>query len=148
MKKIILLILPILIIFGACKKYPDGPIFSFNTKKHRIVNSWIFDKVFENGVDRTADYQYAYTNFIIVTKKDNTYTLSYDINNTFSYNESGTWDFDKNKTHFVLTNAQNNGNSSMGNSWEILKLQEKEFWVKTTTVQGANLEIHFFPINP
>jgi hypothetical protein len=145
MKRLALFILPIAIILGSCKKYQDGPAISFNTKKHRVVNSWVIEKVLESGQDATNNYKAAYYDFNLVTSKDNTYTLSYVANGITNYSESGTWDFANNKTEFSIYNSANSNYSAIGNHWVIYRLKEKEFWIKTINSNGQGVEVHFMP---
>lgn len=134
MKKIIG-ILTLSILFTACK-YEDGPKLSLRTKKHRAVNTWHIDKVFENGIDKTTDYKNAYVNYQIAIKSDNTYELTYRPFNIGDYSETGNWDFSGDKVfiNFTPKDSKNPG------QWKILRLTEKETWV-VQNINGRDVEL-------
>jgi hypothetical protein len=154
MKKInalFLLTLPLVIgmSFSGCKKYEEGPAISLNTKMHRVVGSWKVEQVFEtsgNGAktDRTGDYQTAYANYNMVFAKDEDYTITYNPFSVGTYSETGRWEFGGDKINILLFN--DNGNSSaIGTLWRILRLKEKELWMKTVNGNGTTIEVHFIP---
>lgn len=130
MKKIILLLFPILFVFSACGKYDDGPRISIYSKRHRLVNSWVIEKVLEAGIDQTTLYKDAYVNFNLNIKKDKTYTLSYVANNITPYDESGKWKWDGDKSAVYFFDNANSFNFGTGEKWTIYRLKEKELWMK------------------
>lgn len=141
MKKIILLIIPIALVFTACKKYEDGPAISLNSKKHRLVNSWVIDRAYESGVDQTSTFKDTYVNYNLTIIKNGTYTLSYIFNNVSPYDESGDWKFSNDKGEVYFYNAANNSN--IGDKWTIYKLKEKELWMKYYNSSGSATELRF-----
>ena len=134
MKKIIG-ILALSILFAACK-YEDGPKLSLRTKKHRAVNTWHIDKVFENGMDKTTDYKNAFVNYQIDLKSDNTYKLKYRPFNLSDYLETGNWAFSNDK---VFINFTPKDSKSPG-QWKILRLTETETWV-IQNINGKDVEL-------
>lgn len=154
MKKIstlFLFVLPVTIglTFSGCKKYEEGPAISLNTKMHRAVNSWVIEQVFEtstNGTktDRTGDYKTAYGNYNMILTKDEDYTITYSPYNIGNYSETGRWEFGGDKINMLFFN-DNGNNSSIGTLWRILRLKEKELWMKTVNGNGVTIEVHFMP---
>jgi hypothetical protein len=135
--------------FSGCKKYEEGPAISLNTKMHRVVNTWVVEQVFEtptNGTktDRTGDYKTAYANFVWTFTKDEDYAISFNPYSMSSYNETGRWEFGGDKINILLFN-DNGGNSWIGDLWRILRLKEKELWMKTVNGNGVTIEVHFIP---
>lgn len=122
-----LFVLLSLIAFDSCKKYPDGPMLSLRTKTERVSNVWIVEKCTKNGTDITA------------SKTDRTYELKKDgtfIYTSSSKTEQGTWAFiDKKEWLEVKT--------SDPFKWEILRLKEKEMWVREN--DGDIFEYHLVP---
>jgi hypothetical protein len=132
-------VFPLLLLFsialGSCK-YEEGPKISVRTKKHRAVNTWYLEKVFENGVDKTNDYKSSYVDYKIEIKDDDKYTLNYKAFNLWYYNESGTWSFSNDKININFNPAGSAGPSS----WKILKLKEHETWV-VQQINGKDVEL-------
>src|ERR1043166_9120904 len=149
MKHFLLTFFSIALLFSACKKYDDGPLFSLESKKKRVSNLWVIQKVYEtpqNGskTDKTADNWSYYTGYLMSIEKDGGYTITYSPMNISQYNESGLWSFNDKKT--TITFANGNGNSSaIGNHWTILRLKEKELWMQTTNSNNTTIEAHFSP---
>ncbi len=48
-------LLALLITFGGCGKYEEGPDFSLRTKKARITGIWKIDKMYINDQEQTID---------------------------------------------------------------------------------------------
>lgn len=154
MKKInllLLLTLPLVmgISFSGCKKYEEGPTLSLRTRTHRVVGSWVVEQVFEipiNGTktDRTADYKTAYANFVWKFEKDEDYLVTYNPYSIGTYNEPGRWEFGGDDINILLFPDNGNG-SFIGSLWRILRLKEKELWMKTVNGNGTTIEVHFIP---
>lgn len=118
-----------LITFDSCKKYPDGPMLSLRTKTERVSNIWKVEKCTKNGADITA------------SKADRTYEFRKD--GTFIYTsgsktEQGTW-------AFVNKKEQLDVKTSDPFKWDILRLKEKEMWVREN--DGDVFEYHLVPNN-
>jgi hypothetical protein len=98
-----------------CKKYPDGPQFSFRSRTTRVANTWKVAKYMVNDKDLTSqvtDYTETYTN-------DGNYSYSWG-----KYKGTGTWAFQNQDLEIRLTGITNQSSYTM----VILKLEEKEFW--------------------
>ena len=137
MKKLLLLVLPIALVFPACNKYEDGPALSLLTKKERLCNTWIIHSAYKNDVDQTSDFNAAFAGYTLTIKKDETYTLSYRPFNVSEYSESGTWNFNDKKTTVTF----NKSGSSDATTWTILRLKQKELWAEYTD-SGDVYEVH------
>jgi hypothetical protein len=141
MKKTLAIICSLLFLFS-CSKYPDGPSISVLTAKSRLSNTWIINTAYENGEEKTADFNAAFAGFTMNIEKNNNYTLSYQPLSIGDYSESGTWDFNSDKTHVVFRKS----GSSDVRDWTILKLKSKELWAQYTD-SGTVYEIHLVPKN-
>lgn len=151
-KLLLLLTLPLVIgiSFSGCKKYEEGPMLSLRTKMHRVVGSWVVEQVFEtptNGTktDRTADYKTAYANFVWTFDKEEDYAVTYNPYSIGTYNENGRWEFGGDKINILLFPDNNSNGSFIGSLWRILRLKEKELWMKTVNGNGVTVEVHFIP---
>jgi hypothetical protein len=149
MKYFLLTFFSFALLFAACKKYDDGPAFSLESKKKRVSNVWVIQKVYETPqggtkTDKTADYWSYYYGYIMSLEKDGGYTITYNPMNVSTYNESGIWSFNDKKT--IISFASANGNpSAIGTHWTILRLKEKELWMQTINSNNVTIEAHFSP---
>ncbi len=134
--KDILLISMLILTVSSCK-YEDGPKLSLRTKKHRVVNTWILEKAFENGADKTSEYKNAFVDYRIELKDNNKYQLSYKAFNLLPYTESGEWSFINNKENISFTPE---GKSTNPASWKILRLKEHETRV-IQAIDGKDVEL-------
>ena len=98
--------------FTSCSKYDEGSKFTLLTKKARLVNDWEIQKLTANGTD--------ITNCNIITginiKKDGTITTSGSVLG-FPTITNGTWVFDNDKSHVIVTNGEELEN------YEIIRLK-------------------------
>lgn len=127
----------LILSFTSCKKYEEGPTLSFRSKKERVANTWIISKAIEDGEDVTDDFE-AYT---VSFTEDGATTLvaQYTIfGGTYTFNTKGTWVFE-NDNEFLYINYDND---DADNTYKILKLKEKELWVKD---EAENLELRLIP---
>jgi hypothetical protein len=136
LKNIYLLIFPALVFMSSCI-YEDGPKMSFRSKKARAVNSWIIDKAYEAGVDKTDAYKTAFVNYELDLKNDDNYRLSYRAYNLIDYVETGTWDLSADKLYIVFKPA----NTTQENKSKILRLKNNEAWV-IVNVNNKDVELH------
>jgi hypothetical protein len=135
--KILAVLLILLAGIGACKKYEDGPAFSLRSKAARVANNWKIAEALDNGNNVTSDYN----KYELDLTKDGHAELSIDYNffgGNLKYTTSGTWTFvsEKEKISFDYENDQ------ADNVYKILKLKEKEMWLKEDT---GTLELHLVP---
>ena len=102
-------------VVQSCKKYPDGPMFSLQSRKERVANTWKIENYKKNGNDLTSSMS--------------GYTETYTKNGNYSYTwyffgGSGTWAFQNHDKEIRITG--NTGLSSQ--TLYILRLEEKSFW--------------------
>lgn len=107
-----LLVVPAL---EGCKKYDDGPTFSFRSRAERVANNWKVDNYKVNDNDYTSlvtDYKESYT-------KEGGYSYTWG-----SLSGTGTWSFQNKDKEIRLVGATNQDDHTL----YILKLEEKAFW--------------------
>ena len=137
MKPILFALTLFTLAFSSCKKYDDGPLISFKSKKERIANTWKVGKAIRNGNDVTDDYS-VYT---LTTTADGdaklvaTYVTSFG---TFSGNTNGTWIFES-KKELIKFDYENNDFDQV---YKILRLTEDELWMREI---GGEDELHLVP---
>lgn len=148
MKKVHFLALSLIFIFSACKKYEEGPRFSFRSKEERLSNTWIMSQVFEtNGgskIDKTSDYNTVYSNFVLVCDKENHYSTTFRYLSATDANEIGRYRFGSEKNILIFTFESGNDDAMEG-KWTILRLKEDELWMETVNSNNVTVEVHFSP---
>jgi len=131
----------------ACKKYPDGPLLSFETKMNRIAGietkQWNVDYYSINGYDSTAYLQAQpyYGQYSFYSKKSKNPNGFFFSSNNSTDAASGDWKFVNNKEdlNILLTFhspsfLQFNTNPYIGRdvTWKIRRLTDSDLWLKTT----------------
>lgn len=56
MRRTLLLLFTVVILFTTCKKFPEDPFISLNTVKSRLAGTWKIDYIKYNGADVTESY--------------------------------------------------------------------------------------------
>jgi hypothetical protein len=138
-KSILLMGIAAVMFFASCGKYEDGPNFSLRSKKARLVNTWVIDKAFRDGVDFTEEFKQDNPNYQLEIRKDNTITSSIFNDMTGEKEESkGKWEFSKDKEKVKFTD------DATGQEWseEILRLTNNEYWAGLD-FGISKLEIHY-----
>ncbi|MBI3520359.1 MAG: DUF5004 domain-containing protein [Bacteroidetes bacterium] len=139
-----------ILLFTECKKYPEGPAISFRSKKERISNSWKVSELKINDVDSTAYYTNILHDYTLNINKSGSYTITYFVTvpniGNITNTESGFWSFSSNKKDLNLSPSSiSYGNVPSSSSWQILKLYEKELWLRSFDVNGKKTEFHLLP---
>jgi hypothetical protein len=126
----------------SCKKYEDGPLISIHSKTKRVSNEWRLEEKFLNGVEQPLDdddYR-----FRITFKEDGT-CYKTTTNGSSSTSRVGTWNFVNDKevirTYFVYTYFATTVTEET--FYTILRLKEKELWVRETRSNGDVYEFRF-----
>lgn len=151
MKKLSAFILfSFIILFTQCKKYPEGPALSLKSKKERVSNTWKIDKLIINNVDSTTQYTNVFKDYTISINKSGSYLTSYYVTVPFignvSNTENGNWAFSGDKKSLNLTPTSIAvGNLPSPSSLQILKLYEKELWLRNVDSKGKVTEYHLLP---
>lgn len=112
---IILGLIIIMTSITSCKKYPDGPEFTFRSRVERISNTWEVDNYKINGTDFTSlasEYTETFT-------QKGAYTYSWSL-----FNGSGTWSFQNKDEEVKLSGSDSHASRTL----YILKLEDKSFW--------------------
>jgi hypothetical protein len=141
------------IITSSCKKYPDGPLISFQTKVKRIVGIWDVEYFEINGYDSTSYLKNKPFYGMYRLDKDGEtgqgHYLQY-LPEEEKYFDNGTWDLRNKKNDLAIYLATNLfPESTLGPYraqfavWEIRKLTETQLWLKTTYTDGREYLIKF-----
>ena len=133
----------------SCKKYEEGPIISFRSKKSRIANKWKVSAVFKNGMDSTSYYAAA-GSWVDMDKNGNADVMVIQSNGTISdtTNSEGRWELHEKNTVFALILTDLLTNDVDTSSWLITRLKEKEFWLEEKDKDNdgnPDEEIHLVP---
>jgi hypothetical protein len=154
--KSFLYILIVCALFFGCKKYPEDGKLSLRTAKNRLTNhNWRLKDLFINGIDSTSRNYYTVSSTF--NYKDKIFGLgkgitTYDKNiNEITKAETGMpfygWQFvsgsHKMEIYFASGgSASSNFRADMNSLWEILKLTNNEFILKTQ-VNGKTIQVRF-----
>ena len=126
----------VLLLLCTCKKYDDGPSFSFSSAGMRLCKLWYIDKVYENNIDNTANFKNLYYQYNINYLTNGKYFVKYlDKTNNIEYTSNGTWNFDDHKKYLVRIP---DGSDSI--KFKILKLKSDQLWL---LYEKGNQEWHF-----
>jgi hypothetical protein len=129
-----------LVFLVSCSKYEDGPAISLRSKKARLSNEWQVSSAYQNGADRTSDFNAAFAGYLLKIEKEGNYTLTYSPFSLGTVTESGTWKFNSDETHVIFTDSDGNQED-----YKILRLKEKELWVEFTDDDGNLWEVRLVP---
>jgi hypothetical protein len=105
----------VLVGLQGCKKYPEGPLISLNSRTERVANTWKVDNYKVNGTDFTSlvtDYTETYT-------RDGDYSYQWGL-----FSGTGNWDFQNYDAEILIVGINNQATTVL----TILKLEEKQFW--------------------
>ena len=142
-KKIFLSFIIVIVFFtGACKKYPDGPLISFQSKMYRLTGKyWDVDNFTVDGYDSTSylkNKPFYGTYYFAKPEGDNNGSFIYTAT-IGMYSGSGQWFFNNNKKSITIGAGYSfNGNigpyrlddSIQKVTWDIMRLTVKELWLK------------------
>lgn len=127
--KRLLSILTVIVVFAsACKKYEDGPAISLRSRKERVANTWVYEKIIKNGEDVTSQtvYNIAYQARYTFTKSGGASLSFVDLPLFEPIN--GSWGFSNNDEQIFISFDGIEGTAR----WEILRLKENELWYRLT----------------
>jgi hypothetical protein len=115
------------VLTTSCNKYEEGPSFSLLTKKQRLTGEWTLEAYISDGQDITSSVQAAWGPAAWIIQKDERYSI------TGSFNEHGDWELtgDKDEMRF-----DPDGNDPAV-SYHILRLRNKELWLRYTNSNGT-----------
>lgn len=128
MKWLLSILTVIILLASACKKYEEGPFISFRSRKERVANTWVYNKIIKNGEDVTNQtiYNIAYQARYAFTKDGGASVSFVGIENFSPI--AGHWKFaDNDERIFIYFDG-----IESTTSWEILRLKENELWYQLT----------------
>jgi hypothetical protein len=140
--KYVLIISIVSALFSSCKKYPDGPVFSFLSRTSRLSNTWHLDSYSENGVDKTDYFNNVFQNAVLVIDKHGSYSYTYLALGLLQYGEDGNWNFINHESNFETHPTSGGGTYGLHH---ILKLEKKELWYYDDD-NGTRKEYHLIPV--
>lgn len=130
------------LIFTECKKYQDGPLISFRSRKSRVEGKWKYDKILLNGVDKTSEYLNAQVEFA----SDGTYTnIKYMPGVAGPLENKGVWVLANNDLSVDMTFTGAFGGTTI-QRWNILKLKNSELWLEYMGYD-SKIEWHLTGVN-
>ncbi len=135
-------IVVVFIFIGACKKYPDGPLISFQSKMYRLTEKyWEVDNFTVDGYDSTSylrNRPFYGTYYFAKPEGDNNGSFRYTGVNV-NYSGTGQWEFTNKKKSIIISPRYNiPGNigpyrlddSIASITWDIMRLTVKDLWLK------------------
>ncbi len=134
MKKGLLFLAAGLFMLSSCGKFEEGPGFTLRSKKARLSGEWKLKEVTMNGstsIDGVPILDGTYQ-MIFDFKKDGKFTFSEsntDVNQTYSYTDSGTWEW---KEDSLVTKSLGDDNIEDTEALHVLRLTNSEFWIDDT----------------
>ncbi len=134
MKKIVFIAM-VLIITASCGKYEEGPGFSLKSKTNRLAREWVVEKVIENDIDITIDYQLLKPNHTLLFLDYG--SLKETVNEVII---AKGWEWGEDKETLVLTYKLLEIEKIQ--VIRIRRLTSKEFWY-TTTEDEKDYEFHW-----
>lgn len=138
-----------LIFAEGCKKYPEGPALSLRSKKERVANTWKLDALISGGVDSAMYFNAFFNDYTLTLSKSGSYTIFYNQVRYFGpdpVTESGDWSFSSDKEDLQITpKATTYGSVPPPSTFQIMKLYEKELWLRSFYGNGVAREYHFSP---
>ncbi len=113
------------LLFTACKKYPESQNFTILTPKDRFARSWILKSYEKNGIITESPVADSVT---LLFKKNSTYSKTTVVGGVTAM-ELGRWNLSSGNTNLVLLPLD----STVIQETEIRKLTNKEFKVREIT---------------
>ncbi len=144
MKKSVILsgmFLGIILVFTACNKYEEGPIFSFKSKAARIAGTYTVDKVLKNGEEDEDELENQEA-CVYTCKKDG--GGEYRIGQPISFNGNLEWKLNSDQTELLL--RIENPFTNEWEAWEtneIIKLTDNEMWLIYYDNDEIQWEYHY-----
>ncbi len=131
----------LLFSFSSCRKYEEGPNVSFRTKEARVTNNWKVVSALVNGVEMANDPYWEKQKHYFYRNKSYNQTII-DPVSLEARNVNGTWALFDNDKKIAITQKNFSGNIDSTNEYHIVKLYNKQFWIRKT---DNSLELHFAP---
>ena len=131
----------IVVGISSCRKYEEGPNISLRTKKARITNNWRYESAEVNGMEVSSDPFYAKQKHYFY--RDGKYIQTIiDPVSLEARNLQGSWLLYDNDKKIAITVKIPPAYLDSTSNYSILKLYEKQMWLRTT---DNSREYHFTP---
>lgn len=129
----------LLFSFSSCFQYPEGPVFTLQTKDERIAGNWLIDQVIDaNGNDVTG--QYIGQTLYVVAGRDSKSLSYFKSGVLYSF---GTYAFADNSDDLIIIYTQYQGQDVSKEILQIFftvrKLTDKWF----TYIDNKGIEFHW-----
>lgn len=127
-------IFPLTLIFAllatsflpSCKKYDDGPVFSFTSREERVTNDWSAVLVSRNDLDETKLYEFMHLDF----KSGGQFEWKVKkIGDATDSTLTATWELATLDSQIKLSYADPVTSEPKLLYFDIKKLKEKEMWL-------------------
>jgi hypothetical protein len=148
----IFLFVAFVLIITSCKKYPDGPLLSLQSKTKRIVGIWDVEYFEINGFDSTAYLKsksfYGMYSFEINPSHGSADYADYRSDDA-RYNNWGSWAWKSDKDDLGIYLPPTPYTNSLGPYraeyviWEIRRLTKNQLWLRTTYTDGRTYLVKF-----
>lgn len=130
---IIGLVISTALVFSSCK-YDEGPTISLRPKNERVENTWKVEEVRDGDEDRTDEFE----QYELRLTADGNAELRAEYFGV-QFETTGIWKFENSKEDIYMNYEDDDADQN----YEIIKLKEKEMWLKET--DGDRLEFHLIP---
>jgi hypothetical protein len=116
--------------FSSCFQYPEGPIFTVQTREERLAGNWFIDEVTDaNGNDITSEYS-TWTLNVEASKSTSNSSFSF-FKDAILYS-FGTYDFAEHGDQLIIAyseyQSENVGADIVQKFYEIRRLTDKWFY--------------------
>lgn len=135
------ILLVVVVGFSSCRKYEEGPNISLRTKRARVTNNWKLESALINGVERSLDPFYAKQKHYMYSDGKYLVTIINPVT-LEARNLQGTWKLFDDDKRIALTTRDDITLKDSTNEYNILKLFNKQFWIRKT---DNSEEFHMVP---
>lgn len=120
-------LLSVMLLMTACRKYPDGPNFSFVSKEQRVVNNWVVDQLYRNDIEETG----LYDSYTMVFTEGGRLTWTLDLRDVDPVVIAASWELASVKEQLKLTYDEKDPISGETRLlfMDIRRLTEDEMWL-------------------
>lgn len=130
-----------LVVISSCRKYEEGPNISLRKKVTRVTGAWRIESAQLNGTEVSLDPYWAKQKYDFF--RDGKYILTViDPVSLEASNINGDWTLYDDDRKLAITTKNFSGNIDSTNDYNILKLYNKQFWIRKT---DNSLELHLVP---
>ncbi|MBL7754953.1 MAG: hypothetical protein HWD58_03575 [Bacteroidota bacterium] len=125
----------------SCRKYEEGPNISLRTKRARVTNNWAIQSALVDGIEKSQDPYWAKQKHYMYS--DGKYIVTIiDPVTLEARNVQGNWKLYDSGRKIAITTKNFSGNIDSTNDYNILKLYNKQFWIRKL---DNSIELHMVP---